>query len=149
MSPGSRSGVNWMRCQLPPTLRARQCASEVLPSPGTSSSSRWPSASSATTASRTTSGLPWMTCSTLSAMRRYTVPGSVDGCTRFLGVGGDLDRVAGLGPGGARGPGRDRVGRARVEAGDGEGVEVVRRARLVARLQVGVAPVAVEQHLDL
>ena len=43
MSPGSRSGVNWMRLLVPATLCAIARASEVLPVPGKSSSSRWPS----------------------------------------------------------------------------------------------------------
>jgi hypothetical protein len=70
MSPGSRSGVNWMRLQLPPMLRARHFASVVLPSPGTSSISRCPSASIAAIASRTSSGLPRNTVCTLSEMSR-------------------------------------------------------------------------------
>ena len=40
---------------------ARDLASIVLPTPGTSSMSRWPSASSTVTAVRTTSGFPSMT----------------------------------------------------------------------------------------
>ena len=45
MSPGSRSGVNWMRVFVPCTDCAIARASEVLPVPGTSSSSTWPSLS--------------------------------------------------------------------------------------------------------
>ena len=45
MSPGSRSGVNWMRVFVPCTDWASARASEVLPVPGTSSSSTWPSLS--------------------------------------------------------------------------------------------------------
>ena len=39
-SLGSRSGVNWIRCHEPPVARARALASEVLPTPGTSSMRR-------------------------------------------------------------------------------------------------------------
>ena len=46
MSLGSRSGVNWMRRTEQSTDRASALASIVLPTPGTSSISRWPSASS-------------------------------------------------------------------------------------------------------
>ena len=53
--------MNWMRRKVPPTARASARASVVLPTPGTSSMSRWPRAASAATARRTTSGLPWMT----------------------------------------------------------------------------------------
>ena len=60
-SLGSRSGVNWMRRTVASIERARVLASIVLPTPGTSSMSRWPSASSTVTAVRTTSGLPSMT----------------------------------------------------------------------------------------
>ena len=41
-SLGSRSGVNWMRLKVQPIARARLLASIVLPTPGTSSISRWP-----------------------------------------------------------------------------------------------------------
>jgi hypothetical protein len=40
MSAGRRSGVNWMRLTLQSTLLARALASIVLPTPGTSSTSR-------------------------------------------------------------------------------------------------------------
>ena len=62
-SDGSRSGVNWMRRTEQSMVRARVLLSIVLPTPGTSSMRRWPSASSTTTASRATSGLPSMTFS--------------------------------------------------------------------------------------
>ena len=57
MSEGSRSGVNWMRRTVQSIDRASALASIVLPTPGTSSMSRWPSASSTVSASRTTSPL--------------------------------------------------------------------------------------------
>src|SRR2546423_1893926 len=43
-------------------------ASMVLPTPGTSSIRRWPSAIRHTRASRTSCSLPWITCRMLSAM---------------------------------------------------------------------------------
>ncbi len=75
-SPGSRSGVNWMRCIVQSMLRARALASMVLPTPGTSSMSRWPSARRVTRDSRTASGLPEMTRSTLAAMSATTARAS-------------------------------------------------------------------------
>jgi hypothetical protein len=54
------SAVNWMRANVPLIERASAAASVVLPTPGTSSMSRWPRASRPMTASRTTSGLPTM-----------------------------------------------------------------------------------------
>ena len=69
-SDGRRSGVNWTRCQVPPIERAIALASEVLPTPGTSSMRRWPEASRQTSARWTASRLPWMTCSTLSTSAR-------------------------------------------------------------------------------
>ena len=63
MSLGSRSGVNWIRRTEQSMDRASALASMVLPTPGTSSTSRWPSASSTVTASRTTLGLPSITVS--------------------------------------------------------------------------------------
>ena len=71
-SEGSRSGVNWMRRTVQSMLRASALLSMVLPTPGTSSMSRCPSASSTTTAAVTTSGLPSMTRSMLSRTRRVT-----------------------------------------------------------------------------
>src|ERR671912_256222 len=65
-SEGSRSGVNWMRRTEQSIERARALASIVLPTPGTSSMSRCPSASRATRARRTTSVLPSMTRSMLA-----------------------------------------------------------------------------------
>ena len=56
-SLGSTSGVNWMRANEQSSERASARASVVLPTPGTSSTSTWPSASSATTARSTTARL--------------------------------------------------------------------------------------------
>src|SRR6476620_9113527 len=61
MSLGSRSGVNCTRRTEQSIERARVLASMVLPTPGTSSSRRCPSASSTVMAVRTTSGLPSIT----------------------------------------------------------------------------------------
>ena len=71
-SEGSRSGVNWMRRTVQSMERASALLSIVLPTPGTSSMRRWPSASSTTRASRETSGLPSMTCSMLARIRPVT-----------------------------------------------------------------------------
>ena len=68
MSDGSRSGVNWMRRTEQLTDRARAFASTVLPTPGTSSMSRWPSARRTTSAVSATSALPSMTCPMLSTI---------------------------------------------------------------------------------
>ena len=68
MSPGSRSGVNWMRVLVPCTDCAMARASEVLPVPGTSSSSTCPSLSIAVSTSSTTWRLPSTARSTLSAI---------------------------------------------------------------------------------
>ncbi len=63
-SDGRRSGVHWTRWNTPPMLRASALASRVLPTPGTSSTRRWPPESSATSARVTGSGLPRRTAST-------------------------------------------------------------------------------------
>jgi len=63
MSDGSRSGVNWIRRTVQSIDLASAFASIVLPTPGTSSISRCPSASSTVTATSTTSGLPSITVS--------------------------------------------------------------------------------------
>ncbi len=72
MSEGSRSGVNWMRRTEQSMERASALASIVLPTPGTSSMSRCPSASSTVSESRTTSGLPSITSSTEPRTRSTT-----------------------------------------------------------------------------
>ena len=69
MSLGSRSGVNWIRRTEQSMERASALASIVLPTPGTSSMSRWPSASRTVSARRTASVLPAITCSTAPTMR--------------------------------------------------------------------------------
>ena len=75
-SEGSRSGVNWMRWKVQAVERASARASMVLPTPGTSSSSRWPRQSRVTSASRASWDLPMMTRSTLSSRRSETMRGS-------------------------------------------------------------------------
>ena len=69
-SVGSRSGVNWIRRNEQSIDRAIDFASIVLPTPGTSSISRWPSATSATSASLISLCLPRTTCSTFSSIWR-------------------------------------------------------------------------------
>ena len=59
--------MNWMRWKVPPIERASARASVVLPTPGTSSISRWPRASSATTAWRMAPGLPRSTRATFAS----------------------------------------------------------------------------------
>ncbi len=81
MSDGSRSGVNWMRRNSPPSERASARASVVLPTPGTSSSRRCPSQSSATSARSITGRFPMITRSTLASIRS---PNAATGATASL-----------------------------------------------------------------
>src|SRR5215212_10872061 len=66
-SDGRRSGVNWMRPQRQSSDVAKALARLVLPTPGTSSTRRWPSATRQRRASSITSALPCTTRPTLSA----------------------------------------------------------------------------------
>ncbi len=59
--------MNWMRWHEPPIDRAIAFASDVLPTPGTSSMRRCPSASMHTSARWIGSRLPWITRSTLAS----------------------------------------------------------------------------------
>ena len=68
MSEGSRSGVNWTRFEVQSSDAARALARMVLPTPGTSSMSRWPSASRQVTASSMASFLPWTTVATFDVI---------------------------------------------------------------------------------
>ncbi len=68
MSVGSMSGVNWIRRNEQSMERAIALASIVLPTPGTSSISRWPSATRATSASRISPCLPRTTRSTFCSI---------------------------------------------------------------------------------
>src|SRR5438067_4121694 len=61
MSDGRRSGVHWMRRNVPPTEVARARASIVLPVPGRSWSRMCPPATSPASARRTTRSLPTIT----------------------------------------------------------------------------------------
>ena len=63
-SEGRRSGVHWTRRKTPPMVRASALARRVLPTPGTSSTRRWPPERRATRARVTGSGLPRRTPST-------------------------------------------------------------------------------------
>ena len=89
MSLGSRSGVNWTRRTEQSIERASALANLVLPTPGTSSISRCPSASSTVTPSLIASCLPSITCSMLAAIlvptRRTisTPPGTLCGLGRM------------------------------------------------------------------
>ena len=65
-SEGSRSGVNWMREVVPSSVLASAFASTVLPVPGTSSSSTWPSETSAVSTSLMTCRLPTIALSTFA-----------------------------------------------------------------------------------
>src|SRR6478752_3980217 len=69
MSAGSRSLVNCTRCQASPSTCASACASVVLPTPGTSSISRWPRASRQARHRRICAGLPRITVSSVSSAR--------------------------------------------------------------------------------
>src|SRR5205807_8377659 len=69
MSDGKRSGVHWMRRNVPPTDVASARASIVLPVPGRSCSSTWPPATIPAAASRTTRSLPTMTRWMFSSIR--------------------------------------------------------------------------------
>ena len=69
---GQQVGVHWMRLNVQPMLRARARASMVLATPGTSSSSTWPSAQYATSVSTISLCLPTITFSMLSMMRLAT-----------------------------------------------------------------------------
>ena len=67
-SAGSRSGVNWTRFHEQSMEAASALARLVLPTPGTSSISRWPSASRHMTAISIGSILPWTTCAMFAVM---------------------------------------------------------------------------------
>ena len=67
MSLGIRSGVNWIRAKSIAHTCAKERASRVLPSPGISLISTWPSASRANKTSSTASRLPMIASSTASA----------------------------------------------------------------------------------
>src|SRR5207302_364026 len=96
MSEGSRSGVDWMRRNVPPTEVARARASIVLPVPGRSWRRTWPPGTRPASASRTTRSLPtmtrWMllsTCSRSAAARRGALCIAVVAGRRLRGAGAD------------------------------------------------------------
>src|SRR6266540_6449501 len=104
MSLGSRSGVNWMRCQVASIEAAIALARVVLPTPGTSSTNRCPPANRQVSASLTAAGLPVMARSTLPRTASYTAlknaDGSCVGSDEFIGDlstkdGGRARRAAG------------------------------------------------------
>src|SRR3990170_4188806 len=81
-SLGSRSGVPWTRPKPSPSDRANARARSVLPTPGTSSSSAWPSARSAIAMSRSGASAPTTACATApwsAVQRRAPACGSVKG----------------------------------------------------------------------
>src|SRR4051812_19988690 len=73
-SDGTRSGVNWMRRNVPPSTCASVLTVSVLASPGTPSRSTWPPASSATSSRSSIASWPTITrlisCSALSRASR-------------------------------------------------------------------------------
>ena len=98
-SAGSKSGVNWTRWNEHLRLRATALARSVLPTPGTSSRSRCPSARRAMRAARMTSGLPRKTPAMLArrASRRWA---GRTGATPGTGVLAVATVIAGVSPGG-------------------------------------------------
>ncbi len=73
MSAGTRSGVNWMRANVPPTTRASVSTASVLATPGTPSSRQCPRASSATNIRSTIRSWPTMTRLTSNIARSSTL----------------------------------------------------------------------------
>src|SRR6267142_1313718 len=71
-SAGMRSGVNWMRPNVPEMLRARARTRSVLPRPGTPSTRTWPPASSAHSTASITSRCPTIALAT-SARRAAAI----------------------------------------------------------------------------
>ena len=72
MSAGSRSGVHCRRRNSRPSAAARLRAARVLPSPGTSSNSTCPPASSAASAIRSGRSISTTTVPTRSSTRRHS-----------------------------------------------------------------------------
>ena len=84
MSDGSRSGVNWMRANVPPTTSASVSAASVLASPGTDSSRQWPRASRPT--SIRSSRRFWPTMTLRSSKNTRSTVSAV--CTSSIGADG-------------------------------------------------------------
>ena len=68
MSAGRRSGVNWIRRNPQPSVRAKALTSVVFATPGTPSSSTWPRASRATRRSSGTAVEPTHTSAEVLSM---------------------------------------------------------------------------------
>src|SRR4029453_18671832 len=88
-----RSAVNWMRAGRRAHPRASPSASVVLPTPGASSRSRWPPATTVVSASSTAERLPRMTRPSAS-LARVRSAGAAEGA-RGEGGGAGGGRVAG------------------------------------------------------
>jgi len=76
MSAGTRSGVNWMRANEPPTTVARVSTASVLATPGTPSSRQWPRASTATSMRSIILSWPTMTFLTSNRVRSSSAASS-------------------------------------------------------------------------
>ena len=81
-SLGSRSGVNWIRRTVQAIDRPNALANIVLPTPGTSSSNRCPSANSTTMAMSMAPRLPSITPS--MAVRTLPITSSTSASDRFV-----------------------------------------------------------------
>ena len=79
MSAGTRSGVNWMRANVPPTTRASVSTASVFATPGTPSSRQWPRASSATNIRSIIRSWPTMTRLTSNSARSSWVASCAGG----------------------------------------------------------------------
>ena len=98
MSPGSRSGVNWMRAKSTPALAAMTRASVVLPTPGTSSISTCRPEMKPASMKRTSRFLPTKTRA-MASSREWT-RSAFDGTAR--------NHAASAGTGQTKGNGRGR-----------------------------------------
>ena len=121
ISPGSRSGVNWMRPNSRPVAAAKHCARKVLAVPGGPSSSTWPRAISAISRCSTVSSCPTMalpiSARMASASWRVRCNASVIDGASFRSISAPARRGgvrrAGGPAAGLRWPGRMRRGPAR------------------------------------
>src|SRR5215216_3183265 len=126
-SAGNRSEVHWTRAYSASSERASARASAVLPTPGASSISTWPSASSATIRSRTTRSDAFTARAMFSASR---VPISATPEGSSLGAVAIASWYAGLQAAGW-------LSTERVAAGRGVSGEGDRRRRRHGRLDLG------------
>src|SRR5919198_1808356 len=91
-SAGTRSGVNWMRVNVPPSTRASVRTVSVLARPGTPSSNTWPPASRLTSSRSSIASWPTMT-----RLISYSASSSAArGSSRWM-VGSSISGIAGLG----------------------------------------------------